>query len=266
MITVFEDSQDEKIQGLKIILREAKRFSDNKKIYLPDDTTNHIKNLDRIAQAIKLYCKEQGDEDGQGPIQILQKALIFDENQPSKPLNEAFQDCITSLLQKVEGNLQRSEVFLNLAKLFAIVQEHFKYFRDENFLYDIVKGLDGKEIIYSFLTAKLNAIRSREMFESQIYTLKALPCFMYILKLLKPDKPESYFVGCHDILRSMQQLYLQVQAFSVDEESKSGENQQTERLIIDTTHKTVQLRMVWLENLPQIFDYAVRELSDEHSV
>ena len=68
MITVFEDSQDEKIQGLKIILREAKRFSDNKKIYLPDDTTNHIKNLDRIAQAIKLNCKEKGDEDGQGPI------------------------------------------------------------------------------------------------------------------------------------------------------------------------------------------------------
>ena len=58
MITVFENSQDEKIQGLKIILREAKRFSDSKKIYLPADTTNHIQNLDRIALAIKLNCRE----------------------------------------------------------------------------------------------------------------------------------------------------------------------------------------------------------------
>ena len=60
MISVFENRQDEKIQGLKIILREARRFSDNKKIYLPDDTTNHMKNLDRIAQTIKLNCKESG--------------------------------------------------------------------------------------------------------------------------------------------------------------------------------------------------------------
>ena len=29
---------------------------------------------------------------------------------------------------------------------------------------------------------------------------------MEILKILKPDKPESYFEDCHDILRSAQQL------------------------------------------------------------
>ena len=67
----------------------------------------------------------------------------------------------------MEGNLQQSEVFLNLAKLFAIVQEHNQYFRDENFLYDIVVSLEGKEIIYSSLTSKLKAIRSSiEVFES----------------------------------------------------------------------------------------------------
>ena len=66
----------------------------------------------------------------------------------------------------MEGNLQHSEVFLNLAKLFAIVQELNQYFRDENFLYDIVVSLEGKEIIYSSLTSKLKAIRSIEVFES----------------------------------------------------------------------------------------------------
>ena len=53
MKAAFENSQDEKILGLKIILLEAKRFSDNKKIHLPDNTTNHIKNLNMIANKIK---------------------------------------------------------------------------------------------------------------------------------------------------------------------------------------------------------------------